>query len=182
MVTRLNDRMVNPPNGRGDVEAPRANGPNPPPPPTLAQSIASILESRDEQTELLWQFVANSAPAHGGNGGRNAPTQAPTTYGDFATTHLLLFTEVTPRMKKNMRSIFRSSYNGFMWTNSILNSASVHFAERGSIYWTCQLRQRHCRWPKKGPRGTWMEVFEIGNINPWLQISSILSSIHSKFV
>jgi hypothetical protein len=94
MVTRLNDRMVNPPNGRGDVEAPRANGPNPPPPPTLAQSIASILESRDEQTELLRQFVANSAPAHGGNGGRNAPTQAPTTYGDFATTHLLLFTEV----------------------------------------------------------------------------------------
>jgi hypothetical protein len=29
----------------------------PPPPPTLAQAIAAILESRDEQTELLCQLV-----------------------------------------------------------------------------------------------------------------------------
>jgi hypothetical protein len=60
----------------------------------VAQAIALILESHDEQTELLWQLVANSA--HGGNGVRNAPALAPTptTYGDFAATHPPLFTEV----------------------------------------------------------------------------------------
>jgi hypothetical protein len=58
----------------------------------LAQAIASILESRDEQTELLRQLVANST--RGGNGARNAPAPAPTTYSDFTATHPPLFTEV----------------------------------------------------------------------------------------
>jgi hypothetical protein len=58
----------------------------------LAQAIASILESRGEQTELLRQLIANSA--RGGNGARNAPAPAPTTYSDFAATHPPLFTEV----------------------------------------------------------------------------------------
>jgi hypothetical protein len=40
---------------------------------------------------LLRQLIANSA--RGGNGARNAPTLAPTTYDDFATTHPPLFTE-----------------------------------------------------------------------------------------
>jgi hypothetical protein len=84
MVTCLNDRMVNTRNKRGDPEPAHPNG-NPPPPMTLAQAIASILESRDEQTELLQQLVANSA--HGGHGARNAPALAPTTYGDFMATH-----------------------------------------------------------------------------------------------
>jgi hypothetical protein len=57
----------------------------------LAQAIASILESRDEQTELLRQLIANST--HGGNGARNAPSPAPTTYNDFTATHPPLFTE-----------------------------------------------------------------------------------------
>jgi hypothetical protein len=35
--------------------------------------------------------VANST--HGGNGARNAPVQAPTTYGDFAVTNSQIFTE-----------------------------------------------------------------------------------------
>jgi hypothetical protein len=56
----------------------------------LAQAITSILESRDEQTELLWQLVANST--RGGNGARNAPAPALTTYNDFAAMHLPLFT------------------------------------------------------------------------------------------
>jgi hypothetical protein len=66
----------------------QGNG-NPPPPPSLAQAIASILESRDEQTELLRQLVANFT--HGGNGARNA--LAPTSYSDFTATHPPLFTE-----------------------------------------------------------------------------------------
>jgi hypothetical protein len=57
----------------------------------LAQAIASILESRDEQTELLRQLVVNST--RGGNEVRNSPALALTTYSDFAATHPSLFTE-----------------------------------------------------------------------------------------
>jgi hypothetical protein len=76
--------MVNTRNSQGNE--------NPPPPPSLAQVIASIFESRDEHTELLQKLVANST--RGGNGARNAPAPASTTYSDFAATHLPLFTEV----------------------------------------------------------------------------------------
>jgi hypothetical protein len=82
--------MVNTHNERAGAESSQENG-NPPPPPSLAQAIASILQSRDEQTELLRQLVANSA--RGGNGARNAPTPTATTYGEFAVTHPPLFTE-----------------------------------------------------------------------------------------
>jgi hypothetical protein len=82
--------MVNTRNGWARAEMTQGNR-NLPPPPSLAQAIASILESRDEQTELLRQLVANSA--RGGNGARNAPARAPTTYGNFAATHPPLFTE-----------------------------------------------------------------------------------------
>jgi hypothetical protein len=58
----------------------------------LARAIASILESRDEQTELLRQLIVNST--RGGNGARNALAPALTTYNDFTATHPLLFTEV----------------------------------------------------------------------------------------
>jgi hypothetical protein len=90
MVICLDDRMVNTHNGRAGPVNAQGNG-NPPPPPSLAQAIALILESRDEQTKLMWQLVANSV--RGGNGARNSPTPAPTTYGDFAATHPPLFTE-----------------------------------------------------------------------------------------
>jgi hypothetical protein len=90
MVTCLDGRMVNTHNVRNGAENSQGNG-NPPTPPSLAQAIASILESRDEQTELLRQLVANST--HGGNGARNAPAPAPTTYNDFVAMHPPLFTE-----------------------------------------------------------------------------------------
>jgi hypothetical protein len=82
--------MVNTHNVWNVAENFQGNG-NPPPPPSLAQATASILESRDEQSELLRQLVANSTS--GGNGARNTPTPALTTYSDFATTHPPLFTE-----------------------------------------------------------------------------------------
>jgi hypothetical protein len=90
MVTCLNDRTVNTHNGRGDPEPAPPNG-NLPPPPTLAQAIASILESCDEQTKLLRQVVANSARS--GHGAWNASAPTSTTYGDLAATHPPLFTE-----------------------------------------------------------------------------------------
>jgi hypothetical protein len=91
MVTCLDDRMVNTRNVRTGAENSQGNG-NPPPPPSLAQAIASIHESHDEQTKLLRQLIANST--RGSNGARNAPAPAPTTYSDFAAMHPLLFTEV----------------------------------------------------------------------------------------
>jgi hypothetical protein len=90
MVTYLDGKMVNTRNVRNGVENSQGNG-NLPPPPSLAQPIASILESRDEQTELLRQLIANST--RGGNGARNAPAPAPTTYNDFTATYPPLFTE-----------------------------------------------------------------------------------------
>jgi hypothetical protein len=96
MVACLDDRIVNTHNGRARPENTQGNG-NPPPPPSLAQAITSILESHDEQTELLHQLVANSA--RGGNGARNA--LALTTYGDFVVTHPPLFTEAGEPLEAN---------------------------------------------------------------------------------
>jgi hypothetical protein len=90
MVTCLDGRMVNTHNVRNGAENSQGNG-NPPPPPSLAQAIASILWSRDELTELLRQLIANFT--RGGNGARNALALAPTTYSDFMATHPPLFTE-----------------------------------------------------------------------------------------
>jgi hypothetical protein len=59
----------------------------------LAQAIASILESRDEQTELLRQLVANSTRGGNGAGNAPAPAPAPTTYNNFVAMHPPLFTE-----------------------------------------------------------------------------------------
>jgi hypothetical protein len=82
---------------------------NLPPPPTLAQAIASILQSRNEQMELLWQLVANST--RGSNGARNAPAPAPTTYSDFAATHPLLFTETgEPLEADHWRRVIESKF------------------------------------------------------------------------
>jgi hypothetical protein len=52
MVTCLDGRMANTRNIRVGAENSQGNG-NLPPPPSLAQAIASILESHDEQTKLL---------------------------------------------------------------------------------------------------------------------------------
>jgi hypothetical protein len=82
--------MLSTHNGRGHPEPAMPNG-SPPLPPTLVEAITSILESHDEQTELLRPLMANSA--RGGNGARNAPAPAVTTYNDLAATHLPLFTE-----------------------------------------------------------------------------------------
>jgi hypothetical protein len=89
MVTCFDDRMVNTRNVQTGAENFQGNG-NLPPPPSLAQAITSILEPRDEQIEFLWQLVANST--RGGNGARNAPAPALTTYSDFTATHPPLLT------------------------------------------------------------------------------------------
>jgi hypothetical protein len=90
MVICLDGRMVNTRNVRNGAENSQGNE-NPPPPPSLAQAITWILESHDEQTELMRQLIANST--RGGNGARNTSALAPTTYSNFTATHPPLFTE-----------------------------------------------------------------------------------------
>jgi hypothetical protein len=111
----LDERMVNTRNVRNAIENSQGNG-NLPPPSSLAQAIASILKSRDEQTELLQQLVANST--RGGNGARNAPALAPTTYSNFTTTHPPLFTEAGEPLEADhwLRVIFAYKFRLLCYT------------------------------------------------------------------
>ena len=61
----------------------------PPPQPSLADAIAAMLASRDEQTELLRLLL------QGGNRqrGHQEPGGPHTTYGDFLATHLPVFSD-----------------------------------------------------------------------------------------
>jgi hypothetical protein len=58
-VSHFHDSMVSTRDGSADAETAQQGG-HSLPPPTLAQVIASIRESRDEQTELLRLLVINS--------------------------------------------------------------------------------------------------------------------------
>jgi hypothetical protein len=58
-VSHLYDSMESARDGRVDAETAQSGG-HLSPPPTLAQVIASIRESREEQTELLCLLVTNS--------------------------------------------------------------------------------------------------------------------------
>jgi hypothetical protein len=133
MVTYLDDRMVNTHNRRAGAENSQGNG-NSPPPPSLAQAITSILEFRDEQTELLRQLVANST--RGGNGARNAPTLAPTTYSDFAAMHSPLFTEAGEPLEDHWLQVMESKF-GLLRYNEVQKTLFVVQQLRGdaSVWW-----------------------------------------------
>jgi hypothetical protein len=73
MVSHLHDSMVSTRDGSADAETAQP-GEQSSPPPTLAQVIASIHESREEQTELLRLLVTNST--HDGTMVGNAQDQA----------------------------------------------------------------------------------------------------------
>jgi hypothetical protein len=112
MVTCFDDKMVNTHYVRNGAENSQGNG-NPPPPPSLAQAITLILESRDEQTELLRQLMTNST--RGGNGARNAP--ASTTYSDFTAMHPPLFTEAgEPLEADHWLRVMESKFGLLCWT------------------------------------------------------------------
>jgi hypothetical protein len=63
------------------------------PPPTLAQVIASICESRDEQTELVRLLMTNSN--YNGTVVGNARDQAWSSYVEFLATQPPTFTEAS---------------------------------------------------------------------------------------
>jgi hypothetical protein len=89
-VSHLHDSMVSAHDGSADAETAQP-GEHLSPPPTLAQVIASIRESRDEQTKLLRLLVTNSN--HDDTMVGNARDQARSSYVEFLTTHPPTFTE-----------------------------------------------------------------------------------------
>jgi hypothetical protein len=58
-VSHFHDSIVSTRDGSADAKTAQLDG-NSSPPPTLDQVIASIHESRDQQTELLHLLVTNS--------------------------------------------------------------------------------------------------------------------------
>jgi hypothetical protein len=90
--------MVSAHDGIVDAETAKSGG-HSSPLPTLAQVLASIRESREEQTELLRLLVTNS------NRGRtvvgNARDQARSSYVEFLATHPPTFTEASEPLEAN---------------------------------------------------------------------------------
>jgi hypothetical protein len=91
-VSHLHDSMVSARVGSADAETPQPGG-HSSPPLTLAQVIASIRESRDEQTDLLHLLVTNSN--RDGIVIGNARDQAQSSYVEFLATQLPTFTEAS---------------------------------------------------------------------------------------
>jgi hypothetical protein len=89
----------------------------------LAQAITSILESRDEQTELVRQLMANSA--RGGNGARIAPAPALTTYVNFTATHPPHFTEAGEPLKADHWLRVMKSKFGFLCCTEVQKTLFV---------------------------------------------------------
>jgi hypothetical protein len=92
MVSHLHDSMVSAHDGSADAETAQSGG-HSSPPPTLTQVIASIRESRDEQTKLLFLLVTNSN--HDGTMVNNARDQARSSYVEFLATQPPTFTEAS---------------------------------------------------------------------------------------
>ena len=97
--------MVNTRGRREEPESSRAR--EPPSPPSLADAIAAILASRDEQTELLRLLV------QGGNRPREhqEPGGPHTTYGDFLATHPPVFSDADePVEAENWLRVIESKF------------------------------------------------------------------------
>jgi hypothetical protein len=92
MVSHLHDNMVSARDGSADAETAQLGG-HSSPPPTLAQVIASIRESRDEQIELLRLLVTNSNCDSTVVG--NARDQARRSYVEFLATQPPTSTEAS---------------------------------------------------------------------------------------
>jgi hypothetical protein len=84
--------MVSTHDGSVDAETAQSGG-HSSPPPTLAQVIASIHESTEEQTELLCLLVINSSCD--GTVVGNSQDQARNSYVEFLASHPPSFTEAS---------------------------------------------------------------------------------------
>jgi hypothetical protein len=101
--------MVSARDGSADVETAQP-GEHSSPPPTLAQVIASIHESREEQTELLRLLVTNSN--RDDTVVFNSRDQPRSSYVEFLATHPPTFTEASePLEVDHWLHTFESKFN-----------------------------------------------------------------------
>jgi hypothetical protein len=105
MVTHLDDSMVSTRDGSADIEATQPDR-HSSSPSSLAQVIASIHESRVEQTELLHCLVTNSN--RDGTAMDNAQDQARSSYVEFLATQPPTFTEASEWAE--FREAFRAQH------------------------------------------------------------------------
>jgi hypothetical protein len=134
-VTHLDDSMVSTHDGSVDVEAAQPDG-HSSPPPSLAQVIASIRESRVEQTKLLRRLVTNSN--HDGTTIGNAWDQAESSYVEFLATQPPTFIEASDSLEAdNWLSTIESK---FELLNYIKNQKMMFAAQQllgdARAWWT----------------------------------------------
>jgi hypothetical protein len=91
-MSHLHDSKVSTRDGSADAETAQSGG-HSSPPPTLAQVIALIRESREEQNELLHLLMTKSNRDDTVVG--NARDQARSSYVEFMATHPPTFTEAS---------------------------------------------------------------------------------------
>jgi hypothetical protein len=100
MMSHLHDSMVSAHDGSTEAETAQSGG-HSSPLPTLAQVIASIRESREEQTELLCLLMTNSN--RDGTVVGNARDQARSSYVEFLATHPPTFIEASEPLEADHR-------------------------------------------------------------------------------
>jgi hypothetical protein len=91
-LSHLHDSVVSTRDGRAEAEAAQTDG-HSSPPPTVAQVIASIHESRDEQTELQHLLMINSNRED--TAVSNARDPARRSYVEFLATQPQTFIEAS---------------------------------------------------------------------------------------
>jgi hypothetical protein len=105
-------------------------------PPTLAQIIASIRESRDEKTELLRLLMTNSN--HDGTVVGNARDQARSSYVEFLAIHLPTFTEASEPLEAD--HWLHTVESKFDLLNCIENQKTLFAAQQllgdARVWWT----------------------------------------------
>jgi hypothetical protein len=97
-VSHLHDSMVSARDGSAGAKTTQP-GEHSSPPPTVAQVIASIHESREDQTELLRLLMTNSNRDSTMVG--NARDQARSSYVEFLATHPPTFAEASEPLDAN---------------------------------------------------------------------------------
>jgi hypothetical protein len=124
-VSHLHDSMVSARDGSADAETAQLGG-HSSPPPTLAQVIATIHESRDEQTELL-HLLMNTFN-HDGNMVGNARDQARSSYVEFLATQPPTFTEASEPLEAN--HLLRTIESKFDLLNCTKNQKTLFAAQQ----------------------------------------------------
>jgi hypothetical protein len=124
-VSHLHDSMVSAHDASADAETAQPGG-HSSPPPTLAQVIASIRESRDEQTKLLRLLETNSN--RDGTMVGNDRDQVRSSYVKFLPTQPPTFTEASEPLEAD--HWFRTIESKFDLLNCTENQKTLFVAQQ----------------------------------------------------